>query len=449
MGELLKINLKLLLRNKGFLFFLCITPMVSALILNLKLETALHENKELRSQIVELEDCSDRAAYAADTTAFVIKVYDASETELSEYVLEQLATAGMFSVCRCDVRGLTDPQVEEQAKKDAFDDRAGTLLYLKKDFEPCVLEGDYAGAMQIYDVSEDERWELFETELTQILCRIHYLAVYEDSAVDMASEHSGSAAIHGDVVDSMQVTADRVHRDSSQVLAVLHSMDDRIPEKQVITLSGKQTIALTDEQINQKFRIGYAFAIITLGFLFCGVYVAHTVIEEENNKVYTRVMLSGLSRSGYLGSKFMVTLVVAALQTVLLGICVFAGRDSEFGIHKGSFLFLIFCLGLIFGIMALLAGILLGDVMSANYAVFAIWSVSGLLGGVYFSLDDTSQALKTLSFFTPQRWFLKASEMLLAGDKTAFSMVLYITVAYLIGMVSVGAVGLKVKRSET
>ena len=33
--ELLKINGKLLLRNKGFLFFLLITPIVSVIIMNL------------------------------------------------------------------------------------------------------------------------------------------------------------------------------------------------------------------------------------------------------------------------------------------------------------------------------------------------------------------------------------------------------------------------------
>ena len=42
---LLKINIKLLLRNKGFLFFLVVTPIVSVIILGLKTETAII-NKE-------------------------------------------------------------------------------------------------------------------------------------------------------------------------------------------------------------------------------------------------------------------------------------------------------------------------------------------------------------------------------------------------------------------
>lgn len=414
---LLKMNMKLLFRNKGFLFFLCITPIVSAIILNLKMDTAMYENKEEKSNITELESCSSKAVYVGDTSMFIIKVYDASKTELSEYLLERLTGTGMFSVCRCDVTGLSEAEVKEQAKKDAFDDRAGTLLYIKEDFNQCVLEGDYKDAVQIYAVSDDERWELFETEITEALSQMHSLG-------------------------------ESVGKDSSQLLKMLNSIDESMPQKKVTQLRGKEDLALTDSQINQKSCIGYAFAIITLGFLFCGVYVAHTVIEEQNNKVYTRVMLSKVSRQEYLGSKFVVAFIMSAVQTLLLGVCMFVIKDMNFGIHKASFLLLIFCLGIIFSTISFLVGVIIGDIMSANYAVFALWSISALLSGLYFSLDSASSVLRTISYLMPQRWFMKAAELLLAGDKGAFSMVLYITMAYLIVILSVGGIGLKIKRVE-
>lgn len=417
-STLLKMNMKLLWRNKVFLFFLCITPIISAIILNLKTDSKIYDNKELGTNVIELEKCSDRAVYASDTSTFIIKVYDASNTELSEYLLEKLAEIGMFSVCQCDVGNMTENQVVAQAKKDAFDDRAGTLIYIKKEFEESVLKGDYADAIQIYEVSEDERWELFEMELKDTLSQIHHLA----------ENTSGN---------------------SSQVLEVLNSIEEEIPEKEVINLSGKEEISLTNEQINHKTCIGYAFAIITLGFLFCGVCVAYTVIEEQNNKVYTRIMLSKAGRQEYLSSKFIMVFVISVVQTLLLGICMFAIKDMDFGINKLSFLILIFCLGLIFSSVSFILGVLLGDVMSANYAVFTVWSISALLSGLYFSLDSASPVLKTISFLMPQRWFMKAAEILLAGDKGAFSMVIYITAAYLIVIISVGAVGLKIKRWES
>ena len=140
---LLKMNVKLLLRNKGFLFFLCITPVVSAFILNLKMETTIYENKELKANIVELDQISNRAVYSADTSAYIIKVYDASMTELSDYMLEKFADTGAFSVCRCDARGMSEDEVLKHEPKllvkaesiledDLFDDELLKKLFTNK-----------------------------------------------------------------------------------------------------------------------------------------------------------------------------------------------------------------------------------------------------------------------------------------------------------------------------
>lgn len=417
MISLIKMNLRLLLRNKGFLFFLLITPMVSAFILNVKMEHAVYSSDENIPSIIELDSCTEKAVYLGDTSAFIVKVYDASGSELSEYVLKKMAETGMFSVCRADVSDMTETEILERAKKDAFDDRAGVLLYLKKDFEQAVLDGDWEAGMQIYDVSEDERQELFETELISLLEQIMQAQML-------------------------------VGEDSREIVEMLDAVTAKMPEKKIISLAGADDLGLTEEQINQRAQIGYAFAIITLGFLFCGVCVAHTVIEEQNNKVFTRVMLSKVSSREYFVSKFVVALIISIMQTLVLGVCLTVIKDIDFGISIGKFLLIIFLLGLIFCTVSFMLGVLLGDVMSSNYAVFAIWSISALLAGLYFPLDDTTAALKTLSYLMPQRWFMNASELLLVGDKGAYSMLLYVTVAYLIVIISVGSVGLKMKRSE-
>lgn len=415
---LLKMNIRLLLRNKGFLFFLCITPIVSTVILGLKTGDSVYFEEEARSRILELENVTERAVYAGDTTAFLVKVYDASGTGLSEYVLEELTASGMYSVCRADAGGMTEEEVTEQAKKDAFDDRAGVLLYLKPDFDKGVLEGNLEEALLTYTVSEDERLELFEEDLTEQLSQLYSLAA-------------------------------GTRMDAEEITEFLKGMEGELPEKKVVSLSGKKDIALTAEQTACRDRIGYAFAIITLGFLFCGVCVAHTVIEEQENKVYTRIMLSGIGRQTYLGAKLVMALMISVLQTVILGICLFVAGNTDFGMNQFAFLLLIFLLGLIFSTASLGMGILLGDVMSSNYAVFALWSISALLAGLYFPLDSTSAVLKSISYLMPQKWFLRAAELLFVGDKSVYSMVICITVAYLIVILSVSGVGLKIRRADS
>lgn len=417
MIALVKMSLKLLLRNKGFLFFLIVTPILSTVILSIKMEHTVYSDNSDKELVIELNDHTEKAVYVGDTSACIIKVYDASNSELSGYVLNQLAGTGMFSVCRADVGGLTEEEIEKAAKRDAFDDRVGMLLYLKEDFDEMVLAGNWEQGIKLYEVSEDERQEIFVSELTDLLGRIKQVQT-----------------IVGDDVTVM--------------LQMLTEIEDQLPEKEVVNFAGKEAIELTEKQVNQRTQIGYAFAFITLGFLFCGVCVAHSVIEEQNNKVFTRVLLTKLSGREYFISKFAVAIVISVMQTIVLAICLFFIPELDVGMSMISFLFIIFLLGLIFGTLSLLIGVILGDVMSSNYAIFAIWSISALLAGLYFPLDDTTKALKTLSYLMPQRWFMDVSELLLVGDKSAYSVVLCVTVAYLIVIISVGGVGLKIKRYE-
>lgn len=417
MIALVKMSLKLLLRNKGFLFFLIVTPILSTVILSIKMDHTVYSDNSDKELVMELSDYAEKAVYVGDTSACIIKVYDASNSELSEYVLNQMAGTGLFSVCRADVSGLTEEEIDAAAKRDAFDDRAGMLLYLKDDFDGAVLRGNWEQGIKLYAVSEDERQEIFVTELTELLGRIKQVQT-----------------IVGDDVTVM--------------LEMLTEIEDELPKKEVVNFAGKEAIELTEKQINQRTQIGYAFAIITLGFLFCGVCVAHSVIEEQNNKVFTRVLLTKLSGRDYFISKFAVAIVISLMQTIVLAICLSFIPGLDVGMSMISFLFIIFLLGLIFGTLSLLIGVILGDVMSSNYAVFAIWSISALLAGLYFPLDDTTKALKTLSYLMPQRWFMDASELLLVGNKSAYSVVLCVTVAYLIVIISVGGVGLKIKRYE-
>ena len=118
------------------------------------------------------------------------------------------------------------------------------------------------------------------------------------------------------------------------------------------------------------------------------------------------------------------------------------------GMNKLVFMLVIFMLGLIFSTLSLLLGTIIGDVMSSNYAVFAGWSISALLAGLYFPLDDTSGTLKLIANLMPQRWFMKVSELLMVNDHSAYPMLLYVTAAYLIVIISIGSIGLKMKRGE-
>lgn len=414
--ELLKINGKLLLRNKGFLFFLLITPIVSVIIMNLHVNLSFYEEEQKEREIQELSG-EDKVVYLNNWSDYAVKVYDGAGTELSEYVLEKMADSGMFSIYRMDAGDMTEAEVQKQAEQDAMNDRMGTILYVKPDFDENVMEGNWEEAFLFYQVSEDERWELWEDSFSGEL-----------SAIYQAAQGTGGS--------------------KAQVLTVLQGIRENLPEQEIISLEGKDSVTLSAEQSSKKGLAGYSYAIITLGFLFCGVCIAYTVIEERENKVYTRIMLSKVGRYEYLLSKLVMAVLISVLQTMVMAVCMFVAGDTDFGISKPDFLLFIFLLGLMFSLLSMCAGILIGDVMGANYAVFAVWSISALLAGLYFPIDTASGAIKAISYLMPQRWFLKGTEMLMVGDKSAYSMVACVTCAYLIVILSIGVVGLKLKESD-
>lgn len=417
---LLKINIKLLLRNKAFIFFLFITPVISVFILGLKTGTASgYKEEDIRENIQELKNTSQKAIYKGNSLAlaFIVKVYDASRSGISEHVLKELSSTGMFCVCRLDATEMTEKEIEEQIENDAFNDRAGAILYLKKDFLNSISEGNIQKAAVTYKVSDDERLAIFNNALSGYLGQVYSLL------------HAGNG--------------------EKETLKILETVQKELPAKETKVINAGEKNVLDAGQAAAKSKIGYAFSIITLGFLFCGVCVAFIVIEEQDNKVYTRIMLSGTGRFIYLAAKTVMAVIISLLQTGVLGVCLFVTGNNNFGINRLPFLVIIFMLGLVFCIISLCTGILAGDVMSANYLVFTIWSCSALLAGLYFPLDNTSGFLKAVSFIMPQRWFMEVAEMLLIGDNGAYSVLLCVTAAYLIVILSFGGAGLKIKQQDS
>lgn len=416
MSSLIKMSFRILLRNKGFLFFLLAIPVLSAFLLGLKTESKIYHAKE-EGKIIELENCKERAVYRADTASFVVKVYDAAETELSDYLLEQLGHSGMYTICRADVRGMKDEEVQKQAEKDAFEDRVGILLYLKKDFGEALKTEEWEKGLKLFRVSEDERQELFESDMESLLGQL--------SQVYAGNEGDAKATI-----------------------SFFEKMDEQMPEKRVEEIAKDDAVVLSDEQADEKAMIGYAYAIMTLGFMFCGVLVAHTVIEEKNNKVFTRIMLSKTGTGVYFTSKVIVTLLISLMQTLVAGISMTFLVRTDFGIPFVDFLFAIFLMGIIFSTLSLLLGILLGDVMSSNYAAFAVWCSSALLSGLYFPMDETTDTMNAISYLMPQRWFMDATDLLFVGDKHGYFMLLYVTIAYVTVILSIGCVGIRIRKQE-
>ena len=407
MLTIIRSTLKLLFRNKAFWFFLLFAPIVSLLILNTNVSYAISEDTAGKFEIVEIE-ADGKVAYYGGIKAYTVKVYDASGSAMSEQLLNDLAGTGMYSVCRASVPGITAEELEAHIDSDAYNDRMGAVLYLSPDFDELIVEGDTEGALNITVLSDDARTELFENDVKLSLQQL-MLAGSPDSIAEIRSN---------------------------------------MPARQITNIAAEGTRTLSQEQTDEKMELGYAFSIMTFGFVFCGAFVSHTAIEEQKNKVYTRIRLTGGRDITYLTAKFICTFIVSCIITAILAAGAAVFNLAGTGLELSSFILLVFLQGIIFSTLSLLLGILAGEVMTSNFAAFTVWCMSSLFAGLYFPLDDSTALIKGISYAMPQRWFMEGVEMFFTQDKMVYLFLAGVTAAYLMIILSVGNVGIRLRKQE-
>ena len=407
MTTLIRSTFKLLFRNKAFWFFLLIAPAISILIMNVDMNYSIVDTPSERHEIVQIE-ADEKVAYYGGAASFAVKVYDASGSELSGLLLQDLAGNGMYTVCRAQVPDMTDASLGERIRYDAMNDRMGAVLYISPDFDALVREGRTGEAVRIAVLSDDSRSELFVNDIKLEL---------------------GEMMLAGDV-------------------SSISNVRDSLPRKETVKIAASGERELSREQENSKMKMGYAFSILTFGFVFCGVFVAHTAIEEQKNMVLTRIRLTGSRDIRYLISKAVCAVIVSVMITAVLAAGLALTKPDIASIGLPGFVLIVFMIGIIFSITSLFLGMISGEVMSSNFIAFTIWCMSSLFAGLYFPLDDSSKLIKAISLVMPQRWFMEGVEMILVKDSKAFVYLICITAAYLMVILSIGNAGIRLRKQE-
>ena len=415
MISIIKSTLKLLFRNIVFWIFLVAMPVLSTLMLNLQAENFGSRDVSEREEIIDLDDADERAGYFGGGGKYVIKVYDASCSELSDYMLNTLAGSGIITVVRVKTPDMTESDAVEHVNFDGYNDFTGADLYLNKDFDEYVLNGDADKALTVYILSNDERAEILENEIKMFMGQV------------------SNALLIGERED---------------VIGNLDTIRDILPAGETVLIDKEGGSVLTNRQLDQKALVGYAFAFLTLGFVFGGVLIAYSVIRERKDMVLTRVKLSLLTDAQYFAAKFICGGIVSFLFAIVTSVITLSIDADKLGMSRVGFFAMIFLLGLIFCSLSLMIGILFDDVMSATVSAFILWTLSSLLSGLYFSLDAAGDAIKTMSYLMPSKWFLDATEMMMLGDNKVYFMILCVTVAYLIVTLGLGSIGIKIRNHE-
>lgn len=411
---IMKMNLKLLLRNKGYLAFLLILPIISVLMLKLNNTETMFAQQNI-NEIYELKSEKEQILNVSNDRLSV-KVIDSSHSKLSNFILNELVKTGANRIYRFQEQPITIQEAREIALKSANHGSIGVVVYIPTDFDGAILKEEESNII-LFRATKDERVDLFQNNLSTYIEGLYRYA-----------------KLTGHQKDRLET--------------LLDTISDQEIKKEKLGIQVGDELNLTTQQKGDSSGISYSLSFITVGFLFCGVFIAATIVDERKNRVYNRYLLSTASIINYGLSKLLMVFLSALIQTAVIAFAIKLIVRTEFGIGFGSYLFLVFCLGIIFNLFSVVVGVITNNVLTSNYIAFLTWTLSCLLAGLYFPLDGASKWWERVSLLMPQRWVVKSSEMLMAGKNGVYTMFLLVVCSYLIVILSAGLIGIGIRRKE-
>lgn len=309
---MLKMNLRLLLRNKGYLAFLVILPFVSVMLLDIQDATIVNEGDNTK-KVIELSNDNEKIMSVVNTKLSV-KVYDCSGSVLSDYVINELAKTGSYKVYRYKGEAAGIDEIREKALKSANQNIIGAVVYIPDNFDTNILGGKESGLV-VFEATKDGRINLLENNLDTYLQSINSFA---------------------------QLTGN----DKKALENLLKTTAENEMTENSVSIEVGDTLNLSKQQQNQSSSIGYSLSFLTIGFLFSGVFIASTVVEERQNRVYNRFLLSNISMGNYGLVKLTMVFMTVLMQTGITAAAIKILVKTDFGIPFASYLFLVFCLGM-------------------------------------------------------------------------------------------------------
>jgi ABC-2 type transport system permease protein len=172
-------------------------------------------------------------------------------------------------------------------------------------------------------------------------------------------------------------------------------------------------VSTSTKELNAKsfYAAGMAvfFLFFTVGFGVTGL------LEERNNGTMARLVAAPITRSAILTGKMLTSLILGVFSMGVLVVATTLLFGASWGNPLGVGVLVIAAVLAAMGIMAVIATAAKTAEQAGNWqSVTAV--ILGLLGGTFFPVSNAPGVLSTLTFLTPQAWFLRGLGDLRAGN---------------------------------
>lgn len=392
--NMVKTNLKLVLRNKSSIFLLFLVPVFATLILKIPVNQDGYE----------------------DTFKIGIEVYDNSHSEASDILISLLKENSTLNVKVYDGEDITLKEAEELSLKKANRNTIKNYLYISPDFSQDILDGNQENAMVFITNNKDSRVEMIKNNLSSYL--------------------------------NMFSTAAQLSQGNETVLSdILRTMMDKKINGSVEYTDSKSTE--TRLQKNQTAVFGNFLALLTVTLLFSSNIVGSIFIHEKDNNVFNRIKLSKTTMVSYALSKIVITVIVLIIQIAMiaLGIKIFGGTNSGLSILQVSII--LFGVGLVFSFLTITMCCMMKNLSTINYGIYFIAVISSIVSGLYFPLEMTPQWTQKLSLIAPQRLALLATSGIHTGTFSNLHLFYGVVAAYVAVLLSISCISLGRRKSQS
>lgn len=412
--KMVKTNLKLLMRNIGFIICVLLIPIGAASILMIQQTGA--DTNETETQIVEIEENASimSASLSSMFDKVSVVVIDASQDEISELFLNSLAQENICGIYRYKTPELSKEEIDKLAKSYYERGTVTAVVYIPADFGKEITEKG-SPKVDVIKGRDDDRIELVHSIINQN-------------------------------ISVMLQCAENAENDNAFINSVKEAFSNMPEVKSVI--AGNDNEKLTAKQSNSLSDIGYSVAILSLAFILTGCFIANLIISERNNKTLMRIEMSGSSMMNYIFAKAITAVLVSLIQAGITALTIILLIGTDIGIPFMSYIMFIAVIGVIFNLFCVIMAMFSKNILGVVYVSFGVWIFTNILSKVYFNFGTLPDWMDKLSMLTPQRWVMICSEMLMKNQSGVYLIFFTASAAFLILIITAGFIGAKLQKTE-
>ncbi len=399
-----KSNLKLLLRNIGFIICLAALPFGASALLMMQQDSAYAGASD--ATICEI-NADTSIIDAANTNIFVV---DAAQDDASEMLLKSMLDGDIFAIYRYKSEPLERSEIDELAKYYYECSTVTAVVYLGEDFSDKIMSGTKPEILVI-EGRDDSRIELARGKINSSV------SIMMNCAANASSE--------------------------KEFLDISEDVFENMPTANSVTVGGDSG-ELTSTQISQRSNLGYSIAVLSLAFLLTGTFAANLIVTERDNKSILRIEMSGTSMGSYILAKAFTGIIVALIQAAITALTTALLTGTEVGIPFGAFIAFIATVGIIFNLLCVVIGMYCKNIMVVSFVSFGVWMFTNLFAGVYFNFMEFPDWWEKSSYLTPQKWVMSCSEMLMKNQDGAYATFFTAAAGFMLLIITAGFIGTKV-----